>query len=330
MTGTAIAISDADEAEALSEYLTSPDRQHPAVVVTRRFGKPLFDAKSLASNLHDVAAVFDLVTPKATWGLSAALPEGAAMMRTQFGSMQELIEFITDDGHIDESAADEVFQYLTQLQGEARHLREGLKVSNDRLESMKQKMMQKQRENSYSDGRQYYKSPLPLFADKVEGKWFEREQMDMLVCREWATRFGPEEKKSHALPRTWAYSDWFFDTLASTHISVSKVVAVMVEVLTGLDIELAGREGSQYGDFGGDYRLAFHQALRGDRQFAQGLGPVFVRVGDGGVTLITRIDVTVVDVVDQQVLPSFSRTILGQLGFRSADHMFRLGQTILV
>lgn len=44
MTGTAIAISDADEAEALSEYLTSPDRQHPAVVVTRRFGKPLFDA----------------------------------------------------------------------------------------------------------------------------------------------------------------------------------------------------------------------------------------------------------------------------------------------
>ena len=87
MTGTAIAISDADEAEALSEYLTSPDRQHPAVVVTRRFGKPLFDAKSLASNLHDVAAVFDLVTPKATWGLSAALPEGAAMTRTQFDSM---------------------------------------------------------------------------------------------------------------------------------------------------------------------------------------------------------------------------------------------------
>ena len=67
MTGTAIAISDADEAEALSEYLTSPDRQHPAVVVTRRFGKPLFDAMSLASNLHD-AAVFDLVTPKAAWG----------------------------------------------------------------------------------------------------------------------------------------------------------------------------------------------------------------------------------------------------------------------
>lgn len=68
MTGTAIAISDADEAEALSEYLTSLDRQHPAVVVTRRFGKPLFDANSLASNLHDVAAVFDLVTPKAAWG----------------------------------------------------------------------------------------------------------------------------------------------------------------------------------------------------------------------------------------------------------------------
>lgn len=507
MTGTAIAISDADEAEALSEYLTSPDRQHPAVVVTRRFGKPLFDAKSLASNLHDVAAVFDLVTPKATWGLSAALPEGTrvyngsarvyppgidwvdnpstlpyyvgwsdaelktltetiiataigkearnyssadamrkpeivemtiagiyngraiaqlpggglasavlperygqyvydrvlrkgqkvrgelnpqsrivmilpdpqtpqqaieayasgqtvlahatkvnarrcivelfpgvtirmdakdetgicdmrdlvspdtvipiyigvkgtvsdeeyqrdwllsiadanvsdirpapallrlgppwldsadmkkavvpagdtAMTRTQFDSMQELVEFITDDdGHIDESAADEVFQYLTQLQGEARHLREGLKVSNGRLESMKQKMMQKQRENSYSDGRQYYKSPLPLFADKAEGKRFEREQMDMLVRREWATRFGPEEKKSHALPRTWAYSDWFFDTLASTHISVSKVVAVMVEVLTGLDIELAGRQNHRLrtGSGGDDpYRL---------------------------------------------------------------------------
>ena len=76
MTGTAIAISDADEAEALSEYLTSPDRQHPAVVVTRRFGKPLFDAKSLASNLHDVAAVFDLVTPKAAWGGAVGSPAG--------------------------------------------------------------------------------------------------------------------------------------------------------------------------------------------------------------------------------------------------------------
>ena len=41
MTGTAIAISDADEAEALSEYLTSPDRQHPAVVVTRRLQAPV-------------------------------------------------------------------------------------------------------------------------------------------------------------------------------------------------------------------------------------------------------------------------------------------------
>lgn len=38
------------------------------------------------------------------------------MTRTQFDSMQELVEFITDDDcHIDESAADEVFQYLTQL-----------------------------------------------------------------------------------------------------------------------------------------------------------------------------------------------------------------------
>lgn len=44
--------------------------------------------------------------------------------------------------------------------------------------------MQKQRENSYSDGRQYCKSPLSLFADKAEGKRFEREQMDMLVRRE--------------------------------------------------------------------------------------------------------------------------------------------------
>ena len=73
-------------------------------MVTRHFGKPLFDAKSLASNLHDVAAVFDLVTPKAAWGgLSAALPEGAAMTRTQFDSMQELVEFITDDTAISTS-----------------------------------------------------------------------------------------------------------------------------------------------------------------------------------------------------------------------------------
>ena len=174
-------------------------------MVTRHFGKPLFDAKSLASNLHDVAAVFDLVTPKAAWGGAVGSPAGrrrhdAHAIRLDAGARRIITD---DDGHIDESAADEVFQYLTQLQGEARHLREGLKVSNDRLESMKQKMMQKQRENSYSDGRQYCKSPLPLFADKAEGKRFEREQMDMLVRREWATRFGPEEKKSHALPRTW-------------------------------------------------------------------------------------------------------------------------------
>ena len=64
MTGTAIAISDADEAEALSEYLTSPDRQHPAVVVTHRFGKPLFDAKSLASNLHDVCLLYTSPSPR--------------------------------------------------------------------------------------------------------------------------------------------------------------------------------------------------------------------------------------------------------------------------
>ena len=43
-------------------------------------------------------------------GAVGSLPEGAAMTRTQFDSMQELVEFITDDdGHIDESAADEVF-----------------------------------------------------------------------------------------------------------------------------------------------------------------------------------------------------------------------------
>ena len=269
MTGTAIAISDADEAEALSEYLTSLDRQHPAVVVTRRFGKPLFDAKSLASNLHDVAAVFDLVTPKAAWGLSAALPEGAAMTRTQFGSMQELVEFITDDdGHIDESAADEVFQYLTQLQGEARHLREGLKVWNGRVG-------EHEAEDDAEAARELVQRRTPVL--QVAAAAVRRQGGGQAVRARADGHAGPpqngprgsvrKKKKSHALPRTWAYSDWFFDTLASTHISVSKVVAVMVEVLTGLDIELAGREGLQYGDFGGDYRLALHQALRGDRQF---------------------------------------------------------------
>lgn len=85
---------------------------------------------------------------------------------------------------------------------------------------MKQKMMQKQRENSYSDGRQYCKSPLSLFADKAEGKRFEREQMDMLVRREWATRFGPEEKKAmrcrgHGRIPTGSSTRWHPHTSAS-------------------------------------------------------------------------------------------------------------------
>ena len=58
MTGTAIAISDADEAEALSEYLTSPRPPASRGSGDPSLRKPLFDAKSLASNLHDVAAVF--------------------------------------------------------------------------------------------------------------------------------------------------------------------------------------------------------------------------------------------------------------------------------
>ncbi|KAB7790420.1 hypothetical protein [Bifidobacterium leontopitheci] len=164
-----------------------------------------------------------------------------AMLGAQFDSVQAMADFLTGpDGRIDVSAADDVFQYLTQLQHEMQQLRDSEKTASDRVEGMKAKMRQKQRENAYNGSQ--YKSLVPLFADADEGRRFEREQMDMMVRRAWAIRLGPAEKKDHPLPRKWGYSDWFFDTLAATRINVGKVVDVMVEVLIGRDIQLAGRQ----------------------------------------------------------------------------------------
>lgn len=167
--------------------------------------------------------------------------DDTAVPGSQFDSVQAMVGFLTGpDGRIDVSAADDVFQYLTQLQQEMHLLRSNEKAASARVEGMKAKMRQKQRENAYNGSQ--YKSLAPLFADKAEGRRFEREQMDMMIRRAWAIRLGPAEKKSHPLPVRWDYSDWFFDTLAATRINVGKVVDVMVEVLIGRDIQLAGRQ----------------------------------------------------------------------------------------
>ena len=70
--------------------------------------------------------------------------------------------------------------------------------------------------------------------------------------------------------------------------------------------------------------------MRADRQFGQRLGAVIMRVDDGFVALIIGVDFAVAHVADQQILPAFFRPIGGQLLFGAGNHMFAVGQRILV
>lgn len=74
--GTIETITTEQQAEALAEYLTDPDREHPALVVSRRFGRALFDLNWLMTQLSDVATVVDLSTSQATMHLSQSMPRG--------------------------------------------------------------------------------------------------------------------------------------------------------------------------------------------------------------------------------------------------------------
>lgn len=74
-----------------------------------------------------------------------------------------------------------------------------------------------------------------LFAD-------EADQLDFEVRLAWARMTQPSEKAALPLKR-WSYGDQFFDTLRSVQgVARSKVVRVIVHILTGRDTELASRE----------------------------------------------------------------------------------------
>ena len=74
-----------------------------------------------------------------------------------------------------------------------------------------------------------------LFAD-------EADQLDFEVRLAWARMTQPSEKAALPLKR-WSYGDQFFDTLRSVQgVARSKVVRVVVHILTGRDTELASRE----------------------------------------------------------------------------------------
>ena len=70
--------------------------------------------------------------------------------------------------------------------------------------------------------------------------------------------------------------------------------------------------------------------MRADRQFGQCLGAVVMRVDDGFVPLIVGVDFAVGHVVDQQIPPAFFRPVCGKLLFGTGNHMFAVGQRILV
>lgn len=70
----------------------------------------------------------------------------------------------------------------------------------------------------------------------------EAEQLDFEIRLAWAKRIPAAEKDRRPLA-DWSYSDHFFDTLRALQgIDRTKIVDVIVEVLTGLDAELRGRD----------------------------------------------------------------------------------------
>lgn len=70
----------------------------------------------------------------------------------------------------------------------------------------------------------------------------EADQLDFEIRLAWARMTQPSEKADLPLKK-WTYGDQFFDTLHSVQgVARSKIVRVIVHILTGRDAELASRE----------------------------------------------------------------------------------------
>ncbi|MDR1824426.1 MAG: hypothetical protein LBR27_03720 [Bifidobacteriaceae bacterium] len=68
------------------------------------------------------------------------------------------------------------------------------------------------------------------------------DQLDFEIRQAWARRIQPADKAAYPLPKSWTYAPQFFETLDQTQgIDRSKVVDVIVEVLTDRAVELASR-----------------------------------------------------------------------------------------
>lgn len=70
----------------------------------------------------------------------------------------------------------------------------------------------------------------------------ETEQLDFEIRLAWARMTEPGEKRDRPLKK-WSYSEHFFDSVHAVEgIAREKIVEVIVQVLTGRDVELASRE----------------------------------------------------------------------------------------
>ncbi|MDR1512055.1 MAG: hypothetical protein LBS56_01030 [Propionibacteriaceae bacterium] len=96
------------------------------------------------------------------------------------------------------------------------------------------------------------------------------DRMDVEIRLAWMRRFTRPDRANHPL-KEWSYADHFFTTFAALEgVDSAKVVDVMVEVLTGLDQRLAGRDLHQLRDgTGGDDKTRLN--ARGEKYWRAAL-----------------------------------------------------------
>ncbi|MGB8020414.1 MAG: hypothetical protein WCF04_04235 [Candidatus Nanopelagicales bacterium] len=127
---------------------------------------------------------------------------------------------------------------LTALKADCARLEEQLDAARIALERTKAKYRNADRARQVLKRRQ-----LPQ-ESRVEGLWFTdpEEQFRAEMLWEWTRRIQPSEKAARPL-RHVSFGESFLESVAHLQgIDRSKIVAVLVEVATGLDVELPGRE----------------------------------------------------------------------------------------
>jgi hypothetical protein len=129
---------------------------------------------------------------------------------------------------------------LYQATRQAARLEGELKTAREQLENARTSRRQAEiaRDKAERRGGGRPSGGERLFEDPAE-------QLDFEIRAAWARRIPASDKKARPLAE-WGYSDHFFETLDSLKgIDRSKIVDVIVEVLTGLDKEMPGRERHQ-------------------------------------------------------------------------------------